>query len=166
MPLEYLQELGIIHLSKKPLPMFDHSKDHSKEFIPNIQPEPSFAQLSCHSCMSCHWLQRKRDQHIPLYFLLSPPIPLLPPQAVANNEVTSQLPFLQARQPSIFSLSSWHLPSSPFTSFLALLQMHSSILIFLYCGDQNCTQYSRWGHTNTKWITSFYWLAMLCLMHP
>ena len=39
---------------------------------------------------------------------------------------------------------------------------------FLHCGAQNCTQYSRWGRTNTKYsgiITSFDWLVILCLMH-
>lgn len=41
--------------------------------------------------------------------------------------------------------------SRPFTSFVALLLTHSSILTsFWYCA-QICTQYSNWGHKNAKY---------------
>ena len=51
--------------------------------------------------------------------------------------------------------------TSPFTSFVAFLWMHSSTSIsFLNCGAQNCTWYSWWGRTNT-W---FDWLVGLCLV--
>lgn len=59
--------------------------------------------------------------------------------------------------------------SSSFTIIVFLLWTHYSIFIsFLYCGAQNFTQYSRWGSTNDEYsetITSFSWLAILCLMH-
>jgi len=44
----------------------------------------------------------------------------------------------------------------------------SILIYFLYCGTKNCTQHSRWGHNSTKCgrkITSFDWLALLCLVH-
>jgi len=70
-----------------------------------------------------------------------------------------QPPILQTRQPNAPSLSSQHVPPSPVTSFVALVWMLSSTLTsFLYCGAQNCTKYSRWGRTNTKYsrrIASF-----------
>jgi len=41
--------------------------------------------------------------------------------------------------------------SSPFTSFVVLLWMHSrTFTTLLDCGAQNCTRYSRWCHTNTE----------------
>ncbi|CAM9952100.1 unnamed protein product, partial [Bubo scandiacus] len=43
----------------------------------------------------------------------------------------------------IFSHSSYIMFSSPFTIFVALFWTHSNIFLsFLYCGVQNCTQYS------------------------
>uniref|UniRef100_A0A8C3C107 Ig-like domain-containing protein n=1 Tax=Cairina moschata TaxID=8855 RepID=A0A8C3C107_CAIMO len=47
-------------------------------------------------------------------------------------------------EPSTLSRSSCVFPSRPFTIFIALLwALSSSLMSFLYCGAQNCTQYSR-----------------------
>ena len=78
--------------------------------------------------------------------------------------------FSKLDKPEVLSCSSWDMPSSPFTSFVALLWTHSrTFTSFLNCGAQNCTQASRWGRTNAEYsgmITSFDRLVMLCLMHP
>lgn len=43
------------------------------------------------------------------------------------------------------------MPFRPFTSFVALLQMHSrTFMAFSNSGSWNCTQHSRWGHTTTE----------------
>lgn len=61
------------------------------------------------------------------------------------------------------------MPPSHDVSFVALFWMLSSILsLFLCCGAQNCTQYSRWGH-NAKpsgKIISIAWLAVPCFKLP
>ena len=66
--------------------------------------------------------------------------------------------------------SAWDMPSILATSFVALLWMLSSTSIScLYCGAQNCNEYSKQVHTNAKYsrrITILYHLAALCLMHP
>lgn len=71
---------------------------------------------------------------------------------------------------NVLSLSSTAHASSPVTCCVTHLWMHSSTLTsFSYCGVQYRTQYSRWGHTSTKYsrrITSSDQLAMLCLMTP
>lgn len=60
------------------------------------------------------------------------------------------------------------MPSSSFTIFVALLWAHPIFISLSYCGDQNCTQYLRWGLTNAQYsrtLTSDH-LAMLCLTCP
>ncbi|KAK4824371.1 hypothetical protein QYF61_014031 [Mycteria americana] len=52
--------------------------------------------------------------------------------------------FSKLDKPKVLSHSSQDMPSSPSTSFVALLWMHSrTFTSFLICGAQNCTQYSR-----------------------
>lgn len=85
----------------------------------------------CHSHVSCHWLPRSGDWHLPLHS---------PPQEVAeSNEVASQPYFLQASQskcPQPLLIG----PSSPFTSFVAILWMLSNILTaLLHCEALICT---------------------------
>jgi len=41
MPLKHRQAWGIDHLSRKPVPVFDHSK----EILPNVQSKPPLIQL-------------------------------------------------------------------------------------------------------------------------
>ena len=64
----------------------------------------------------------------------------------------------------------WNVSSSPLNSFVVLLWALSRTLTsFSYCGAQNCTQCSKWGHTSaqcSRRITSFDEMAMLCLMQP
>lgn len=43
MPLDHCQAQGINQLSRKPIPMF--SQPHSKEYFPNVWPEPHLVQL-------------------------------------------------------------------------------------------------------------------------
>lgn len=66
-------------------------------------------------------------------------------------------------------LEYWWLPF-PCTKYINCLSFISSTSTsFLYCWAQNCTQYSRWGHSSTKnsgRITSLCWPAMLCLNQP
>lgn len=75
---------------------------------------------------------------------------------------------LHSALPSVLSLSPQDIYSSLVTNFAAHLWMFLRMLTsFLYCGDQNCTQYSRWGCTNDKHsgrITCFDQLFMLSLM--
>lgn len=47
MPLDHCQAQGINQLSRKPIPMF--SQPHSKEYFPNVWPEPHLVQL-CDTC--------------------------------------------------------------------------------------------------------------------
>lgn len=62
------------------------------------------------------------------------------------------------------------LPSTPFAIFTDLLLMlFYSLISFLYCGAQTCTQCSRQGHTSAEQsgtISSLTQLAVLGLIHP
>lgn len=56
-----------------------------------------------------------------------------PQEVVKSNEVTSQsLLFSRLDNPSVLSLFSWNMSSSPFNSFVALIWMLSSNLTFFY----------------------------------
>lgn len=64
----------------------------------------------------------------------------------------------------------WNVSSSPLNIFVMLLWTLSRTLAsFPYCGTQNCTQFSKWGHISAKCSrrnTSFDETAVLCLMQP
>ncbi|KAK4810652.1 hypothetical protein QYF61_007389 [Mycteria americana] len=63
---------------------------------------------------------------------------------VAIVAVAEEVGVAALNKPSDLSCSSQALPSRPFTILVALLWTHSnSLTSFLYCGTQNCTQYSR-----------------------
>ena len=71
------------------------------------------------------------------------PLPLLRKLQRAMRSPLSLL-FSKLEKPKDLSYSSQDIPSSPFTSFVALLWMHSrTFTSFLNSWTQNCTQYSR-----------------------
>ena len=78
--------------------------------------------------------------------------------------------FSRLNNPKVLSCSSQDFPSSPFTTFVALLWMHPrTFTSFFNGGTQTCTQHPRWGHTNAEYsgmIPSPAWLVGLRLMHP
>lgn len=78
----------------------------------------------------------------------------------------SPLLFSKLEKPKVLSHSSQDILSS-IVAFL-LWTHWRTFTSFLNCGAQNCTKYSRWGHTSAEYsgiITSFDWLDLLCLMH-
>ena len=81
---------------------------------------------------------------------------------ILREEVSNSL------SPSSGICYSQDMPSSPISSFVALLWRHLSTLKPLHCGTQDCTQHSRWGFTNAEiqWDYHLYWLSVLRLMHP
>ena len=157
MSFKHWQAWGIKHLSRKPVPGFDHP--FCEEMLPNIQSEPPLTQLWT---ITKHPITGSQGQEFSTVLSTSPPL-----EAAESNEVAPQPPFLQTR---VFSHSSQDIPSSPSTIFVALLWTHLRTLTsFLNCGAQNFTQYSRWGLISAKYssiITSFARLVMLSLMHP
>jgi len=121
------QTQDINHLSR-----FDHP-------VP-IWPPP--AQIC--AVLTLPSIPRSRAWHLPLQPLLR----------ALQRAVRSPVGLLFSRWSNLsaLSLSSQDMPSSPSTSFVALLWTNSRILApFLYYGAQNWTEYSRWVCTNTKY---------------
>ena len=102
---------------------------------------------------------------------LSTSLSTSPPQAAAeSNEVAFSLLLSKPDKPRVLNCSSQAMPSSPFTSFVALVWTHSrTFTSFLNSGAQTCTSCSRWGLPSPQCrgtIPSPVWLAVLSLMHP
>ena len=69
--------------------------------------------------------------------------------AVVHHEFFFQSSVSGQNKPRDLSWFLYVFPPRSFTIFLALLYtLSESLMSFLYCGAQNCTQYSRWGHTS------------------
>lgn len=116
--------------------------------------------------MTYCWISKRRHQHFPLLFH--------PWEAVGNNEVAPQLPALQIRQARVLTCSSHGMPSSLFTTSLALLWMHSTTSASIFnSGAQIFPQHLKWGCSHaecSRIITCFdqlltlhlrMWLALL-----
>ena len=158
MPQKHWWSWGVDHLSRKPVPVFDHPL--GKEMFPNVQSEPPLAQLRADPCKLPLGTKEKRSV---------PPSPLLRKLQWAMRLPLSCL-LSKLDKLKVLSCSSQDMPSSPFSSFVALLWMHSSTFTsLLNCGAQNCRQCSRWGGTNAEYsgmIASSDGVVVLCLMHP
>lgn len=143
MPLEYWQKRGIKQLIRKPVPVFDHH--HGKEIFPDtVKKKIAFwsspgAALH-HSLMFCHWWLGQR---------LTPPSAL---SLLRELQKTSWNLLLQTGQPKCHKpLLRGHAPQCFYQLCCSPLNVSRALTCFLYCGNHNCTQYSRWGHTNTKY---------------
>ena len=111
---------GINHVPRKPVPEFDHYL--RKEMFPN------------------HQIPGRRDHWLPL------PVPS---SGSCGEQWGRPLCLLFSRldEPIVFSHSLQDMPSSPSTSFVAFLWMHSRTFTSLNQGAQNCRQCSRWDRT-------------------
>jgi len=64
---------------------------------------------------------------------------------LSQDNIWDQPPVLWAEQTRSISCPSYVLPSTSFSTFVALLGMlSSSFKSFLHCGTQNCTQFRFW----------------------
>lgn len=116
----------------KPVAVSDHP--HSKEMFPNIQSEPLLAALCCsHPAV---------DSQAQSPLLSS----AFPPQGVAGSSETAPHPLLQTGQLNVLSSLSQDVPSAMSAALLpSSADFEGPYQLFLYCGHQNCLEYSRWG---------------------
>lgn len=147
---EYWQAWGINHLCQKAFLLLDDS--HSFLLTSSLSLPWSSCAIPMHYVLGS---QEKR-QHLPLLSLLRE----------LQRARSSPLSFFsRLDNPSVASLSLQLELSGCVTSFVAFRDIASSA----YDRAQNCTQYSRLGHTNAKYsrrIPPFDRLTVLCLMHP
>ena len=158
MPLKHWQAWGIDHLSR-PVPVLTTLSVKKCFLMSSLNlPWCSFEPLP-----RIRSLEHREKSSAP-----PSPRPLLRKLQRAMRSPLNLL-FSKLDKPGVLSCSSHDMPSSPSTSFVALLCTRSrTFTSFLSGGAQNCTQYSRWGPTNAEYrgtIPSFDRLVVLCLMH-
>lgn len=115
--MQIILEWGINHLPEKPDPMFDHFQ--SKDICHSVQSEPSLMHLCA---VSLHLVIGSQEEDISI----SPASSLQ--EVAGSGEDASEYPLLRLGSPGVLSLSSQSMPSSPFTSFGAFLQEHTSVI--------------------------------------
>ncbi|GAB0194069.1 myocardial zonula adherens protein [Grus japonensis] len=131
--LELSQARCCDHFPGEPVPVPNHPL--GEEPFPDIQPKPPLSQLHAIPLGSITGHQREEMNACPF----APPRE----EAVGHDEVSPQSPLSRLNKPRDFSLSSYVFPSRPFAIFVALLWTLSNSFMSLYCGAQNCMQYSR-----------------------
>lgn len=146
---EYWQAWGINHLCQKAFLLLDDS--HSFLLTSSLSLPWSSCAIPMH-----YVLGSQKRQHLPLLSLL---------RELQRARSSALSFFSRLDNPSVASLSLQLELSGCVTSFVAFRDIASSA----YDRAQNCTQYSRLGHTNAKYsrrIPPFDRLTVLCLMHP
>jgi len=105
-------------------------------------PKPS-QTLPWQLCAVLPLMTRSRAHHLPLLFWFRE-------ESCREATSTSWPPLLQTGQPNVLSTFSQDIPSNSVTSLLPSSGGFWGLQRpFSCCGAQNCTQYSRWGCTNT-----------------